>query len=98
LFPGITDNAKARAHARTIAGWQPLPVPGVPGDAVASPMIAQWKLQPPLLTNPGLGSSSLVRRPVSGPFRETEVRPLAKQAATAYEVDTQAVGEGERSG
>jgi hypothetical protein len=23
LFPGITDNAKARA--RTIAGWQPLP-------------------------------------------------------------------------
>jgi hypothetical protein len=31
LFPGITDNAKARAHARTIAGWQPLhaPVAGV---------------------------------------------------------------------
>jgi hypothetical protein len=28
LFPGITDNAKARTHARTIAGWQPLPVPG----------------------------------------------------------------------
>jgi hypothetical protein len=26
LFPGITDNAKARAHVRTIAGWQPLPV------------------------------------------------------------------------
>jgi hypothetical protein len=25
LFPGIADNAKARAHARTIAGWQPLP-------------------------------------------------------------------------
>jgi hypothetical protein len=25
LFPGITDNAKARACARTIAGWQPLP-------------------------------------------------------------------------
>ena len=24
-FPGITDNAKARAHVRTIAGWQPLP-------------------------------------------------------------------------
>jgi hypothetical protein len=23
-FPGVTDNAKARAHARTIAGWQPL--------------------------------------------------------------------------
>jgi hypothetical protein len=26
LFPGITDNAQARAHARTIAGWKPLPV------------------------------------------------------------------------
>jgi hypothetical protein len=25
-FPGITDNAKARAHARNIAGWTPLPV------------------------------------------------------------------------
>jgi hypothetical protein len=26
-FLGITDNAKARLHARTIAGWMPLPVP-----------------------------------------------------------------------
>jgi hypothetical protein len=25
-FPGIGDNAKARACARTIAGWMPLPV------------------------------------------------------------------------
>ena len=24
-FPGITDNAKARACARAIAGWTPLP-------------------------------------------------------------------------
>ncbi|MFL5280098.1 MAG: hypothetical protein ACJ8AW_03645 [Rhodopila sp.] len=24
-FPGIADNAKARACARTIAGWTPLP-------------------------------------------------------------------------
>jgi hypothetical protein len=24
-FPGITDNAKAQAHARSIAGWTPLP-------------------------------------------------------------------------
>jgi hypothetical protein len=24
-FPGITDNAKALEHARTIAGWRPLP-------------------------------------------------------------------------
>jgi hypothetical protein len=24
-FPGITDNAKARECARTIAGWMPLP-------------------------------------------------------------------------
>ena len=32
LFPGITDNAKARECARTIAGWTPLPdpVPKVP--------------------------------------------------------------------
>jgi hypothetical protein len=27
LFPGITDNAKARIHARTIAGWLPLHAP-----------------------------------------------------------------------
>jgi hypothetical protein len=26
-FPGIIDNVKARACARTIAGWTPLPVP-----------------------------------------------------------------------
>jgi hypothetical protein len=26
LFPGVTDNAQARECARTIAGWQPLPV------------------------------------------------------------------------
>ena len=26
-FPGITDNAKAREHARTIAEWTPLAVP-----------------------------------------------------------------------
>jgi hypothetical protein len=25
LFPGITDNAKARECARTIVGWKPLP-------------------------------------------------------------------------
>jgi hypothetical protein len=25
LFPGITDNAEARACAQTIAGWKPLP-------------------------------------------------------------------------
>ena len=25
LFPGITDNAEARACARTIPGWKPLP-------------------------------------------------------------------------
>jgi hypothetical protein len=24
-FPGIADNAKAREHVRTIAGWKPLP-------------------------------------------------------------------------
>src|ERR1700735_2467750 len=26
-FPGITDNAKARAHVRTIAEWKPPPSP-----------------------------------------------------------------------
>jgi hypothetical protein len=26
-FPGITDNAKARECARSIAGWQPRPGP-----------------------------------------------------------------------
>ena len=25
LFPGITDNVRARECARTIAGWKPLP-------------------------------------------------------------------------
>jgi hypothetical protein len=27
LFPGVTDTAQARACARTIAGWKPLPEP-----------------------------------------------------------------------
>jgi hypothetical protein len=27
LFPGVTDDAKARLHARTIAGRMPLPAP-----------------------------------------------------------------------
>ena len=27
LFPAVTDTAQARACARTIAGWTPLPVP-----------------------------------------------------------------------
>jgi hypothetical protein len=26
LFPGVSDNVQARACARTIAGWKPLPV------------------------------------------------------------------------
>ena len=30
LFPAITDTAQARACARTIAGWKPLPVPPRP--------------------------------------------------------------------
>jgi hypothetical protein len=29
-FPGITDNAKARECARSIAGWMPLPVQSRP--------------------------------------------------------------------
>jgi hypothetical protein len=27
LFPAVTDTTQARACARTIAGWKPLPVP-----------------------------------------------------------------------
>jgi hypothetical protein len=27
LFPAVTDTAQARACARTIAGWKPLPAP-----------------------------------------------------------------------
>jgi hypothetical protein len=27
LFPGITDNVRARECARTIAGWRPVPAP-----------------------------------------------------------------------
>jgi hypothetical protein len=27
LFPAVTDPEQARACARTIAGWEPLPVP-----------------------------------------------------------------------
>jgi hypothetical protein len=30
LFPAVTDTAQARACARTIAGWMPLPVPPRP--------------------------------------------------------------------
>jgi hypothetical protein len=30
LFPGIVDNARARALAQTIAGWKPLPEPRAP--------------------------------------------------------------------
>ena len=26
-FPGVTHNAKAQMHVRTIAGWKPLPPP-----------------------------------------------------------------------
>ncbi len=29
-FPGITDNAQARTCARTIAGWNPEPLPSRP--------------------------------------------------------------------
>jgi hypothetical protein len=35
LFPGISDNAKARECARTIAGWQPLSVKPVKKPTVS---------------------------------------------------------------
>ena len=34
-FPGITDNARARECARTIAGWKPLPLRPVKRTATA---------------------------------------------------------------
>ena len=34
LFPGIPDNAQARQHARTIAGWTPLPAHPATGTVV----------------------------------------------------------------
>jgi hypothetical protein len=37
LFPGVTDNAEARAFARTIAGWKPLAVAVPLLGAAASP-------------------------------------------------------------
>jgi hypothetical protein len=38
LSPGITDNAKARECARTIAGWQPLPVKPLKKPTIRSPV------------------------------------------------------------
>jgi len=38
LFPGVTDNDKARECARTIAGWQPLP----PVKRMPKPSRATW--------------------------------------------------------
>jgi hypothetical protein len=32
LFPGVTDNDQARAFARTIAGWEPLPMIAPPRE------------------------------------------------------------------
>jgi hypothetical protein len=44
LFPGVTDNAKARACARTIAGWKPLPVFGgsVTRSRWSGPSLLAW--------------------------------------------------------
>jgi hypothetical protein len=40
-FPRVTDNAKARAGARSIAGWTPVPVQ--PRPVTRSRLIAQAK-------------------------------------------------------
>jgi hypothetical protein len=55
LFPAITDTAQARACARTIAGWKPLPVPlrsmkrDARGDTVAPTcLIAALQTKPKL--------------------------------------------------
>ena len=44
LFPAVTDTAQARACARTIAGWKPLPVPAAPGAAVTP---EETRISPP---------------------------------------------------
>jgi hypothetical protein len=47
LFPAVTDTAQARACARTIAGWQPLPVPPRPTlRAIAAEKLAAWAMVP----------------------------------------------------
>jgi hypothetical protein len=40
LFPGITDNTRARECARTIAGWRPLPRPATAGQATPQRRLA----------------------------------------------------------
>ena len=50
-FPGITDNAEARECARTIAGWQPLPVKrqGVAvGEKIVPHKHARQRTPPPV--------------------------------------------------
>ena len=42
-FPGVTDNAKARACARSIAGWTPLLVQPRPVTRSRPGLIAQTK-------------------------------------------------------
>ena len=37
LFPGITDNSRARECARTIAGWKPLRLPPRPPARLRRP-------------------------------------------------------------
>jgi hypothetical protein len=37
LFPAVTDTAQARACTRSIAGWQPLPVPPRPAPRGLTP-------------------------------------------------------------
>ena len=53
LFPGITDNAHARARARTIAGWKPLPVTPPPGGGA-------WSLGRPLLADHSAASAARI--------------------------------------
>ena len=46
-FPGVTDNAKARAHVRTIVGWKPLPSPPCSVIRLRPRAASQGEFHPP---------------------------------------------------
>ena len=62
LFPAITDTAQARACARTIAGWKPLPVPPSPVRRDPTPKLAPTACQ--ASANDGPGISLVVSLPL----------------------------------
>ena len=63
LFPAVTDTAQARACARTIAGWKPLPVPLRPVRRDPTPKLAPTACQ--ASANDGPGISLVVSLPMA---------------------------------